>query len=80
MAIKTKPLINHWYVNLTGQLIKVVAVGYHEGELSKVVIEYINGKRQIIGIDTWNLLDLEMHLYRAAKRARKESKTETQDS
>lgn len=70
MAIKTKAIINNWYVNLTGQLIKVVALGYSEGQLSKVVIEYINGKRQIIGIDTWNLLDLEMHLYKAAKRVK----------
>ena len=75
MAIQQKPLISTWYVNLTGQLIKVLALGYSDGQLSRVVIEYINGKRQIIGIDTWYLLDLEMHLYKAASRT-KQNKTD----
>lgn len=75
MAIQQKPLISTWYVNLTGQLIKVLALSYSDGKLSRVVIEYINGKRQIIGIDTWYLLDLEMHLYKAASRT-KQNKTD----
>ncbi|MBI5450879.1 MAG: hypothetical protein HY940_05925 [Gammaproteobacteria bacterium] len=72
MAIQQQPFVGNWYVNLTGQLIKVVAVGYADGWISKVVIEHINGKRQILGIDTWGLLDLEMHLYNAVQQVKQQ--------
>ena len=72
MSIQQRPLVGNWYVNLTGQLIKVIAVGFADGRISKVVIEYINGKRQIVAIDTWNLLDLEMHLYNAVQHVKQQ--------
>lgn len=68
MSAKQKPVIGNWYMNMTGQLIKVWAVGYSAGQTNKVIIEYLNGKKKIIGIDDWHSLDLEVHLYRAARR------------
>lgn len=70
MSAKQKPVIGNWYMNMTGQLIKVWAVGYSTGRASRVVIEYLNGKKKVIGIDDWYSLDLEVHLYRATRRHR----------
>lgn len=70
MSVKQKPVVGNWYMNMTGQLIKVWAVCYAMDQASRVVIEYLNGKRRIIGIEDWYSLDLEVHLYRAARRHR----------
>lgn len=70
MAVKQKPVVGNWYMNVAGQLIKVWALGYSSGRLSQVVIEYLNGKRKIIGLQDWWSLDLEVHLYRATRRRR----------
>lgn len=68
MSVKQKAVVGNWYMNMTGQLIKVWAVGYSSGRPARVVIEYLNGKRKIIGFSDWCSLDLEIHLYRAARR------------
>lgn len=70
MSVKQKPIVGNWYMNMAGQLIKVWALGYSSGRLTQVVIEYLNGKRRIIGITDWWSLDLEVHLYRATRRKR----------
>ncbi len=68
MAQNIKPEVGNWYMNVTGQLIKVWAVAYHETRLCSVVIEYLNGEKRIVSIGDWNRLDLEIHLNRAAHR------------
>lgn len=68
MAIQQTPVVGNWYVNLTGQLLKVCAISLEQGNLSKVVIEHLSGARTIIDIDTWGLLDLETYIYKSAER------------
>ena len=70
MPVKQKPVVGNWYMNLSGQLIKVWGLGYATGRLNNVVIELLNGKRKIICIDEWWSMDLEIHLYRATRRQR----------
>lgn len=70
MAVKQKPIVGNWYMNMAGQLIKVWALGYASGRPAQVVVEYLNGKRKIISISDWWSLDLEVHLYRATRRRR----------
>lgn len=70
MSVKQKPIVGNWYMNVAGQLVKVWALGYSSGRLAQVVIEYLNGKRKIIGLADWYSLDLEVHRYRAARRKR----------
>lgn len=70
MSVKQKPVVGNWYMNMSGQLIKVWALGYSSGRLGKVVIEYLNGKRKILTIGDWWSMDLEVHLYRATRRQR----------
>lgn len=72
MSTKRQPIIGNWYMNMTGQLIKVWAVGYDAGQAQKVIIEYLNGKKKVLGIEDWYLLDLEVHLYKSVLNKKQE--------
>ncbi len=72
MSIQQKPNVGSWYVNLTGQLLKVWAVSYSGSTLSKVVVEYLSGSRVVIDIDQWDLLDLEINFEKNARRRKVE--------
>ncbi|MCF6324042.1 MAG: hypothetical protein L3J89_06955 [Gammaproteobacteria bacterium] len=72
MSIQQKPNVGSWYINLTGQLLKVWAVSYSDSALSKVVVEYLSGSRVIIDIDQWNLLDLDINFEKIAGRRKVE--------
>lgn len=52
------PNIGQWYINVTGQLIKVIMVVHSDEQIEKVIIKYLNGDRKHISIDDWNLLNL----------------------
>jgi len=69
MAIQQKPVVGNWYVNLTGQLLKICAVSYDAGEISKVVIEFLSGKKLILDLEKWYLLDLETYIYKSSSLA-----------
>jgi hypothetical protein len=69
MALNIEPEIGSWYMNMTGQLIKVWAVAYAGKQLSNIVIEYLNGDKRIISCQDWKRLDLEAHLYQSAHRS-----------
>jgi len=72
MSTQQKPVVGSWYINLTGQLLKVWAVSYAGSALSKVVIEYLSGSRVVIDIDQWGLLDLEINFEKIARRRKVE--------
>ena len=55
------PIINNWYVNLTGQLFKVRMVVYSLEGMGSLVIEYIDGSKQIISRQEWDCLKLMKH-------------------
>ncbi len=61
MAVKQEPVPGYYYINLTGQLIKVKALLYVEGGLQRVVVEYLDGKVLNIRLDEWNWLDLSVY-------------------
>ena len=72
MSIQQKPVVGSWYINLTGQLLKVWAVSYSDAALSKVVVEYLSGSRVVIDVNQWNLLDLEINFEKIARRRKVE--------
>jgi len=72
MSIQQKPVVGSWYINLTGQLLKVWAVSYSDSALSKVVVEYLSGSRVVIDVNQWNLLDLEINFEKIARRRKVE--------
>lgn len=58
-----KPIVNAWYVNQTGKLVKVRMLDYEKGKLAKVLIEYLEGNTILVAIDDWNKLDLHIHAW-----------------
>ena len=61
MSIQQKPVPGRYYINLTGQMIKVRALLYFEGSLNKVVMEYLDGGVIHVDADEWDCLDLSMY-------------------
>jgi len=55
------PVINNWYTNLTGKLFKVRMASYGDGGVVSLVIEYIDGSKQIISRQEWDCLKLMSH-------------------
>ena len=43
MTVRQKPVPGFYYINLTGQLIKVRALLYVEGAVRRVILEYLDG-------------------------------------
>ncbi len=63
MSATIKPAVGRWYMTATGQLIKVWASAYFDGRISRIAIEYLNGRKRLLTMDEWATLELEMHLY-----------------
>ena len=61
MAVKQKPVPGYYYINLTGQLIRVKALLYVEGEMARVFIEYMDGRTVKVSAEEWSWLDLSMY-------------------
>jgi len=61
MFLQQKPIPGYWYSNFSGQLIQVRAIVYLAGKRSRIVLEDISGKRESIGIDSWQGMDLVLH-------------------
>ena len=55
-AVLQEPIVNHWYTNLTGQLFKVKAFSMDGQGLSGVVIQFPDGKVQVINRHEWYCL------------------------
>ena len=56
-----QPMPGYWYTNIVGQL-QQVRVVLHEGRRQRyIVLENINGKRQVVDLDGWYRLDLTLH-------------------
>ena len=70
------PIINNWYTNLTGKLFKVRMASYDENGIGSLVIEYIDGSRQIISRQEWECLKLMRH---NSSRTRQKRASENQE-
>ena len=67
MHSQQDPIINNWYTNLTGQLFKVRMASYSSEGIGSLVIEYIDGTKQVISRDEWDCLKLMKHNARRYK-------------
>ena len=61
MLLQHKPVPGYWYTNIAGQLIQVRAVLYGSGERCRIMLEYINGKRECVYMAGWSAMDLVLH-------------------
>ena len=58
------PVVGNWYVNRTGQLIKVKMMELVDGSPVKAMIEYLDGTTKVINMEAWSCLELNRHLSR----------------
>ncbi|GMQ89437.1 MAG: hypothetical protein BMS9Abin09_0921 [Gammaproteobacteria bacterium] len=68
-----KPIPGYWYASIAGQLQQVRMVLLEGHEQRKVVLENINGRRQIVDLEGWYLLDLALHSPGNERRQRRRS-------
>lgn len=61
------PVVGSWFVNLTGQLIKVRLVMFNEQNMQRVLIQYLDGNTKLINKDDWFCLKLNKHIHEAGK-------------
>ena len=61
------PVVGSWFVNLTGQLIKVRLVMFDDQSMHRVLIQYLDGKTKLIDKDDWFCLKLNKHIHETAK-------------
>ncbi len=67
MFIKQQPVVGAWYVNRNGKLMKVKLMVWHREEAVSVMIEYLDGNRQVLDVNTWYSLELSRNLQQAAR-------------
>ena len=56
------PIVGSWFVNLTGQLIKVKLVMFDQDRLHRVLIQYLDGNTKLINHEDWSYLKLNKHI------------------
>lgn len=64
MTQQRTPVVGNWYVNRTGQLIKVKMMELVAGNPVKAMIEYLDGTTKVINMEAWSCLELNRHLNR----------------
>ena len=60
------PVVGSWFVNLTGQLIKVKLVMFNKYKLQRVLIQYLDGNTKLINHEDWFYLKLNKHINEAS--------------
>lgn len=61
MTTQHEPVIGNWYVNRTGQLIKVRLLAYQSAKPVSAMIEYLDGTTKVIDMEAWSCLELNRH-------------------
>lgn len=73
MTIQHKPIPGRYYINHTGQMIKVRALLYRDGFLNKVIIEYLDGNIIHVAANEWSWLDLAIYNeWKGSRRLRRD--------
>ena len=60
-----EPVVGTWFVNLTGQLLKVKLLSFNEDKLESVLIQYLDGSTKLINEKDWFCLKLNKHIHQA---------------
>ena len=67
MFTKQQPVVGAWYVNRTGKLMKVKLMAWQRQQAVSVLIEHLDGKRQVVEMNAWYSLELSRNLQQAAR-------------
>ena len=58
MAAHQEPNAGDWHINADGQFVRTWGLAYEKGQLDRVIIQQLNGKRYHVNLNDWYLLDL----------------------
>ena len=58
-----EPIVGTWFVNMTGQLIRVKLLMFSNNKLQRVLVQYLDGSTKSINTDDWLNLKLNPHLH-----------------
>lgn len=61
MSTRQRPVPGRYYINLTGRLVKVRALLFVEGGLSRILVEYLDGRLRQVPVGQWDWLDLSCY-------------------
>ena len=61
MLYSHDPVPDSWYVNETGKVLKARLLLYRSGRLNAVIIENLEGQRNIIKLENWYKLNLSRY-------------------
>lgn len=67
-----QPIPGYWYSNIVGHLQQVRAVLHEHGMATRLILENINGKRQLLAMSDWYQLDLTLHSPGIERRRRRD--------
>jgi len=58
-----EPIVGTWFVNMSGQLIRVKLLMFSDNKLQRVLVQYLDGSTKSINNDDWLNLKLNPHLH-----------------
>lgn len=58
MSVSEEPVVGSWYADRSGELLRVRLALYRYEHLTALLLEYMEGGRQIVSIDEWYGMDL----------------------
>lgn len=58
MSPTEDPVVGSWYTNRSDELLRVRLAVYRHENLTALLLEYLDGRREIIGIDSWYPMEL----------------------
>lgn len=58
-----EPVVGTWFVNMTGQLIRVKLLMFSNNKLQRILVQYLDGSTKSINNNDWLNLKLNPHLH-----------------
>ncbi|MFP3873866.1 MAG: hypothetical protein ACLFQT_03540 [Thiohalophilus sp.] len=68
MAIAEDPVVGNWYTNRNGELLRLRLAVYRHEYLSALLLEYLDGHREIISLGDWYALELHRDMISITQR------------
>lgn len=60
------PIVGTWFVNVTGQLLKVKLLMFNDDKLHRVLIQYLDGSTRLVDDEEWFCLKLNKQIHEAS--------------
>lgn len=68
MSLTEEPVVGNWYTNQGGELLRLRLAVYRHEYLSALLLEYLDGRREIISIGSWYSMELHRDMLSVSQR------------